>query len=42
MMALNPHSEHWYCCDLQAAVQRSQRKMTISCAKEVKNYWSWF
>ena len=30
-MVLNPHSEYCCCCDVQAAAQRSQRKMTISC-----------
>jgi len=30
-MVLYPHSE---CCDLQAAAQRSQRKMTIRCVRK--------
>jgi len=42
MMALNPHSEYCCCCDLQAAAQRSQRKMTISCARKSKITESWF
>jgi len=33
-MVLIPHSEYCCCYNLPAASQRSQRKMTISCARK--------